>query len=338
MLRFISALFPPPEQPEGLDDALIEKAIERVVAGTDRRLHALPDFRKRLRGPVEQTIGHVVALIDALPAPAPISPQAFGADPKLRALFASADHLREVCGGFSSVRDYLQGLDGPPPDEIFGMLIMAREERKVFAAELHGDTLRRDVLQVAVNFSNHRYILPAASEQDSRRELKKRAFDFLVEKALERIADERGKRRDLDRQRLLLRQKLDAMRNGRWGLGAMADDGEGQYPNLAALEAEIAALEAELGHSRDKLGIAESLDCVIDTLSQPAAWLGAREVTLRLDYRGMKVADTAAAAVEVALTELFSGEAGQRTVLLGRIARAELPEPADFWKAAKRYL
>ena len=49
MLRFISSLFTNPEdKPGGLDEALIDKAIERAVAGTDRRLHALGDYRARL--------------------------------------------------------------------------------------------------------------------------------------------------------------------------------------------------------------------------------------------------------------------------------------------------
>jgi len=341
MLRFLSSLFSNPQERSGeLDEALLEKAIERVVAGTDRRLHALADYRKRLRQPVEQAASHVISLVDALPAPIEISPRAFGEDPLLRAFFVSTDHLGEVLRGFSGVRECLAEPAGPPPDEIFGLLAMAREERNVFGMELAEGALRRDVMQTAVNFSNHRYLGPAGSEVDTRWELKKRAFDFLIQKALWRLTAERGKRRELDRQRHLLKQKLEAMQTGRWGFGSMLDDGEGLPPNLAALEAEIAAIEAELGHSHaDHLALEESLACVADTLAHPADWLAAREVCLRLDYRGVKVADASAAApAELALTELFSGTGERRTIMLGRIARTDIPEPADFWKTAKRYL
>ena len=340
MLHFLSSLFTrPAERSGGLDETLFEKAIERVVSGTDRRLHALGDYRKRLRQPVEQAVLHCISLVDALPAPVLISAQAYGDDHKLRALFASVEHLREVCGGMNMLRDYLADLSGPPPDEIFGLLLASREERNVFGMELDGDTLRRDVLQTAVNFFNHRYLGSADNELDTRWELKKRAFDFLIEKALEQLTSEKSKRRELDQQRHLLKRKLDAMRAGQWGLGSMLDDAASQPTNLAGLEAEIAAIEAELGKRHaDRLGLEESLAHVADTLSHPEDWLAAREISLCLDYRGFKIAPSSAAGHEITLTELFSGTGERKTIMLGRIVRAELPEPADFWKTAKRYL
>jgi len=339
MLRFLSSLFTTPaERSGGLDEALLEKATERAVDGTDRRLHALGDYRARLRGPVELAVNHVISLVNALPPPIEISPRAFGEDNGLRPFFVSTEHLREVLGKFSNVRDFLTDLASPPPEEIFGLLTMVREERNVFGMELDGDSLRRDVMQVAVNFSNHRYIGPTGNEVDTRRELMKRAFDFLIEKALERITGERGKRRDLDRQRHLLRQKLDVMQTGQWGLGAMLNDSEGPGPNLAALEAEIETIEVELGHGHaDSLGLEESLALVADTLSRPADWLAAHKISLRLDYRGIKLPDSSAMP-EIGLAELFSSTGERRTVVLGRIARTDIPEPPDFWKSAKRYL
>jgi len=340
MLRLLSSLFADSkERSGGLDETLVEKAIERAVDGTDRRIRALPDYRKRLRQPVEQAAGHVIALVDALPPAVEISPRAFGEDPVLRAFFVSAEHMGEVFRGFNSVRDYLDAQAEPLPEAIFGLLAMGREERPVFGMELDGDSLRRDVMQTSVNFSNHRYLGPAGSEPDTRWELKKRAFDFLLERALERLLGERGKRRDLDRQRQLLRRKLEAMRAGSFGLDAMLEEGGGQVADPAALEAEIEAIEAELGQFRtDNLSIEESLACVADTLARPADWLAVRSLGLRLDYRGIIVPHSAAAAREITLTELFSGSGLRRTVLLGRIACADMPKPADFWKTAKRYL
>ena len=341
MVSFLSALFSSPAQaPGGLDAALIDKGIDRVVAGTDRRLCALGDYREKLREPVERAGRHVIALVDALPPPDEISPQAFGEDPRLRALFVSPAHLGEVFGGCNSVRDYLDDLTGPPPDEIFGLLTTVREERTVFAMELAEDALRRDVMQVAVNFSGHRYLGPSASEADARRELKKRAFDFLIGKALQRLMDERDKRREMDKQRHLLKQKLDAMKSGRWGLDVEMENALGRRPNLAELEAEMDAIDAELGRlGSDNLSLEESLDCVIDTLNRPADWLAAREISLRLDYRGIKVQDSAATpANDIALTELISGADESRTVFFGRIARSDIPEAKDFWQTAKRYL
>ncbi|WP_430232946.1 hypothetical protein [Nitrosomonas communis] len=341
MLRFLGSLFTgTSEQQKGLPEDLIEQAIDRAVEGTDQRIRAIGQYRKRLRQPVEFAVAHVIALVDTLPAPIEISPRAFGVDPLLRTFFVSTDHLREVLGSFKTLRNYLADLTEPLPEQIFGLLSMDMEERKVFGAELVGDTLRRDVLQVTVNFSHHRYLGPTSNEIDTRRELKKRAFDFLIAKALERIASERSKRRELDHQWHLLQQKLNTMKAGNWGLDLTLADHEQQHPDLAVLEAEIEAIEREFGQFHtDHLSLEESLANVVDTLSHPAAWLASREIRLHLDSMGIKIQDPSTASCkEIVLTEIFSGTGERRVVLLGHIARRDIPEPANIWQEAKRYL
>ena len=341
MLRFLSSLFANPSgEPNGADAALVEKAIERVVEGTDSRIRAVKGYQRQLRDPVVQAISHVVSLVDAFPPPIAISPQAFGEEPLLRAFFVSTEHIRKVLGGFSSLRDYLKESVIIPPDEIFGLLTMTKEERNVFGMEIEGDNLRRDVMQVSVNFRNHHFIGPTDNEADTRRELKIRAFDFLVGKALAQLTDERGKRLELDRQRFLLGQKLDAMKAGQWGLDAMLEDGETHHPSLAQLEEKINLIELELGQFRtEQLGLEESLALIGNTLGQPTDWLDSRKVSLCLDYRGIKLEGSAVSRGNaIILNELYSRSGGERTVLFGRIARTDIPEPADIWNVAKHYL
>ncbi len=341
MLQFLSSLFKSaPDQSGGLDDALIEKAIERAVAGTDQRVRALRDYQKLLRDPVEKAVAHVITLVDSLPSPVSISPQAFSEDSRIRAFFVSTEHLGKTIGGFNSVRDILSVATVLPPDDIYGLMTMAKVERKVFGMELEGDNLRRDVLQVSVNFSNHRFLGATDNELDTRRELKIKAFDFLLQKALERITGERSKRLELDRQRRLLQQKLDAMKAGQWGLGEMLDDSESPRPSHAKLEEKINSIDIELGQfPSDKLSLEESLAHVADTLIRPHDWLSVRENCLCLDYRGIKLRDASSASANaINLTELFSCTGEERTVLLGRIARSDIPAKPDIWNAAKIYL
>ena len=341
MLRFLGSLFTgSAERTEDPDNALIEAAIERAVAGTDQRIRAIGPYRKRLRQPVKQAILHVISLVDALPPPVEINPQLFSEDPRLRAFFVSNNHMREVFRGFKSIRDYLADLAGPAPDKIYGLLSMVMEERNVLGVELVGDILRRDVMQVTVNFSNHRYLGPGSNERDTRRELKKRAFDFLIEKTLERITGERSNRKELGRQQHLLKQKLRTMKAGNWGLDAMLTDLEQPHPDIAALESKIEAIDRELGQlNTDNLGIEESLACVIDTLSHPAACLASREFCLHLDAMGVKMQDLSAkSAKEIVLNEIFSGTGERRIIILGYIARTDIPEPPDLWREGYRYL
>jgi hypothetical protein len=340
VLKFLSSLFTQ-DTPEdaGPDRALIDAAIERAVDGTDRRLRALGDYRQRLRGPVERAAEHVIALVDAMPAPTEISAHGFGSDPCIRAFFSSVDHLHGVLGKFKDVREYQRRCAETAASRIFGLLVMQKDERTVLGMELEGDAVRKDVVQLAVSFSHHRFIAPASTEKGARWELKKRAFDFLIERALEQLARETRKRAEMDRQRCLLRRKLDALRAGNWGLGsALADNGQNEA-DIDAVEAEIEAIDAELGQfGTNAIGLEQSLDCITGVLGQPKGWLDVRPVTLRLDYRGVKLADASAEGNELHLAELCSGTGARRIVLPGHIPRTEMPDRADVVKELSRYL
>jgi len=99
MLHFLSFVFAAkPERSAGPDKALIERAIERVVDGTDPRLRGLGNYRKRLHTAVEKAVVHVSDMVDALPEPVEISRRTYSTDPRLRSFFCSASHLQEVIG------------------------------------------------------------------------------------------------------------------------------------------------------------------------------------------------------------------------------------------------
>ncbi|MGD8935960.1 MAG: hypothetical protein PVF07_05730 [Thiogranum sp.] len=342
MLHFISSLFrTEPPDPKGPDEALLKAAIERVVDGTDRRLRSIGNYRKRLIKPVEAAVVHVLALVDSLPEATEISRRAYSNDPRLRAFFVSADDLQTKVGGSKSVGDFLKTRGGAPPEEIFGVLTMEWEQRNVLGMQLQGDVVQRDVPQVVVNFYNHRYFGPAASEAENRWQGKVRIFDYLIERALERIVATRGKRTELEYQRGLLQRKLAAMKCGDWGLGPMLAEAEHEQRDPATLEAEIDAIEKELlelGARPDELE--HTLQHIIDTLGRPSDWLDLRKTTVTLNRMSVKTADPqAAGASRLELNELFASTGGETRILLpGRFPRQDLPERPDFLTEAQRYL
>ena len=341
MLHFISALFKPsPDESGTLDRSLIEAATERAIDGTDPRLRALGNYRKRLHEPVTQAARHIIALVDAQPAPVEISRRGYGTDSRLRAFFVSADHLQEVLGGIRTVRYYLQGVSDPLPDAIYGLLTVEWKERTVLGTEQHGEILRRDIKQVAVSFFNHRFAGPAASDAEARWELKKRAYDYLLEIALETILATRGKRQELKRSQQLLKKKLAAMKAGNWGLEGMFAHDEEQANDPAALEAQIAGVEKELLEiGTDTESLQRSLDQLAGVLADPAHWIAKRGLSMRLNYMGIRVEDIPGEASNLLdLVELYSASGERRIVLPGYIPHAELPERPDFIKAAQRYL
>lgn len=340
MLRFLSSLFSSPEEQTGqLNEALIDAAIERAVDGTDTRIRLLRNYRKRLRGPVTTAAAHVIGLVDRLPEPTQVGKSTFATDARIRAFFASVDHLNEVVGGFQTVRSYLKTVDGLLPERVFGLLTMARQQRTVFGMAMEAEQLRRDVQQVAVSFSDHRYICPTGSETDTRWELTKRGYDFLLERALARIATATGKRVALEGQRKLLERKHKMMQAGNWGLELTSGAGAADARDAQSLEAEIAATEKELlALGADAGAIERSLEYLIDILDQPNSWLSIDSTTLHLDYRGIKVDPAVDNAMRVELLELRSGRELGRVALLAWIARADLPEPPNLFEQASRYL
>lgn len=330
MLHFLSSLFSPsiPDH-GGPDQAVIDAAIERTVNVTDRRLRALGDYRKRLKPAVECSVRHVIAMVDNFPAPAEISHSAFGEDPRLRAFFVSNEHLSEALGRFRDLRDFLDHSGGTVPDRIFGLLSMAMEERSILGMELEGNVIRKDVLQTSTTFMGHRFICPAVNEADARWELKKRAFDFLLQTALERLVEEKARRIDLDFQYHLLRQKLDTMKTGGFGLHPIFSEQAEVQADIASLEDEIETIEIALRKGgTPALALDESLGLIADTLQRPSHWLSDHEIRLCLDYRGIKVTGrmTSSSPPEIKLTEMVSELGKQRVVFFGWVPIGEIPK------------
>ena len=339
MLRFLSSLFTSHDDDNhGVPDTLLEAAIDRAVDGTDRRLRALGNYRARLREPVAIAVRHLIELVGQLPRATEIAPGCYGSDSRLRAAFASPNHLAEVLGQCQTIKDFLRTCCGPPPDAIFGLLTMSLQERTVLGMEMDGDTLRRDVMQTSISFTQHRFVAPADSERMARRELKKRGFDFLLEKALEGIVAAKERRGSLAKNRQLLRRKLDAMKSGQWGLEHAFFEGDEYCPCVEALEADIAAIDEELGQSAGiALGLDESLSHIAETLSRPEDWLALNPLRLNLDYRGILQGD-ADATDALELSEISSVQGQRRIVLLGWIPRDQLPEPKDSIRLGQAYL
>ncbi len=341
MLHFLSSLFATSSRRDDpVDKALLERATERVVEGSDPRLRALPGYGKRLRAPVETAVRHVIDLVGRLPEPAEISCQAFRNDPRLRAFFVSPEHLQETIAGCPMMRDYLRKAKPAADDAIFGLLSMTRSEKNIFGMDLRGDTLQREVAQVAVNFSDHRYLGPSGDETETRRELMRRGFDYLIEKALESIIAARSKKAELDQQRQLLQRKLRAMETGNWGLESVFAANDTSPPDPAALEAEIQAVETELlALGSEPHALEHSLEHIGATLGNPAAWLDLRNTHLELNQMSIKAGPgTTGTVSRLELTELFSAAGQQRTVLLGRFPAQELPPRPDFMEEAARWL
>jgi hypothetical protein len=118
----------------------------------------------------------VVNFVNALPPAITADRQGYMTDPRLRALFASPESLREILSFSDGTRNYLKQAPNPLPTELYAGLGAVRVERNVLGIEMEGEILQRDVAQTVVNFRDHRVVCFADNEQDSRRELMQRAL------------------------------------------------------------------------------------------------------------------------------------------------------------------
>jgi len=316
-------------------ESLIEAAIERAVDGTDSRLRLLPGYRKRLRKPVIQAIDHVIPLVDAISAPVAAGRSEHGTEPRLAAMFASAEDMLDIFGRDTALADFLASAEGAASPRVTTLLLAERVERNILGMDLVGDQVRRDVQQVAVSFTAHRLLDPRGDEAETRRQLKRRAFDHLLSLALTRIAEVRVEREDLMRQRDLLRRKLTALERGGWGFEAP----EAGHTDPAALATELDAVTAQL----DALGADQSVlhahrEIVAELLGDAPRQLWAEEITLYLDPMNIQRDPKDPSARRIVLQELHNARGRRVAMLPISLAPGDLPPREDFLTVAERYL
>ncbi|MCO6412207.1 MAG: hypothetical protein J5I92_05630 [Thiogranum sp.] len=313
-------------------ESLVEMAIERAVDGTDPRMRAMPGYRKQLRAPVLHAIDHVVTLVDSLPAPLAADRGTYSGDARLRALFASADRMLEVFGNDSVLNEFRAA--AKDAGRINALLLAERVEKNVLGVELSGDMLRRDVAQVAVSFRGHRLVDPTTSADETRRLLKRRAFDHLLSLALARIIDVKGERAGLNQQRDVLKHKLNALQHGGWGFD---DAGEGT-PDPGALQGELADIEAQLaGLHADADALRAHLHITAELLADAERQFWGEVIELRLDRMNIQREEADTSAQLIRFQELRNARGRRLVMLFLSMTLDELPRREDFFTAAERY-
>ncbi|MCP5197061.1 MAG: hypothetical protein H6974_09790 [Gammaproteobacteria bacterium] len=339
--RLLQSIFSGARQPSKFDKELMLRGIERVVDGTDPRLRAVSHYRRKLWGPVEHAIDFVVNFVDALPPAIVADRQGYMSDPRLRALCASPESLREILSFSDGTRHYLQQTPGPLPTELYAGFGAVRVEKNTLGIEMDGDILRRDVPQTVVNFCDHRLVFLTDNEQDTRRELMRRAADYLIETALQRLTASRVQKTQLEQQqRKLLQQKADVLKKAQVGFESLAGSATLEPVDLAALERQLEEIEAELNQLRaDTATLDKHLAKIAATLSEPEKYLTLEPVSLTLDHVNTKVAtDSSRIANTMIFHEIVIGKDRRIVALLVRFPSSELLPPPDFFKEARRLL
>jgi hypothetical protein len=164
---------------------------------------------------------------------------------------------------------------------------------------------------VTVTFEAHRLVDPTGDEQETRRCLKRRAFDHLLSLALKQLTLAKDERADLERRRSLLQSKLNLLEREGWGFdpATAKSDIAGAEERLGQIEEEMKALGGEYGENEAYLEI------VAEVLGNPEQYFLSKSETVFVNQVGIKQSEAAIDVYELSFTELYNN-AGRRLVAM----------------------
>lgn len=320
--------------------AALEAAIDTAVDGTDPRIRVVRGYRKKLRGTVQCALEHTEKFVETIPGPLAMDRYAFSSDPYIHAFFGSADQVQEVITGSKAMREYIKRSVNRDADRCYALLAMRRSEKTVLGVALEGDSIRRDVKQVVVSFSDHLLLGPAATEADARKQLKEHALTQLVECALQRIVSFKSQRQELEQRRTLLRSKLRKYQESGYGLEELAPLDTLQQETPTSVERELQQIERDLQKAGAELAtLNDYLRQVAHVLSRPQEYLSLATLALRLNRMGLKVDPRSTQlADDLGLTEVEIKDQLRAVVSFVCFSVGELSPHSTFENELNRYL
>lgn len=309
--------------------AMIDKAMEKVIDGTDSRIRLVPNYRRKLYKSILTALDYADRLVTKIPHTIDLDSRHFVDDPYLRALFPTLDGLRRVCHRSSELREFFREPAHWQSEQGTALLCMHRNEETVYGMELEGEHVIRDVRQQRVTFEDHHLYSPAEDEQMARLGLKCCIFEGLVNNALSNLSAMRKRRLALETRQ----QVLNARMRSQCRLGTTSPDFQRRVrerADLGAEENELKAIEKELA----EIGYLTPENClqqVNATLSEPQKFIRLKKIPYRLDSNNIirSKNDTSHKSRELHFAEVRIRGEQPRVVTLARINRqdVEAPEP-----------
>jgi hypothetical protein len=314
----------------------VTQAVERVVDQVNPRLRAVGAYRKRLFPVVEGALAHLNDLVQQVPGPIRVDRESWAQDPQVNSLFGSVKRMRTVLTG-PEVRAYVK--EHPLGGDCYAFLATLPDVRQQLGTELQGDSVRRDVRQTTVSFSEQEVALVGEDEKTVREALADAALELLVGLALQDITARESRIAELEerlRIRRLKRKVADAQSHG---AAFLLDDKPRQLEELARLDADIAEMEEALAEAREGMETLDDyLEGLVSALAQPERLLGLEEQRVRLDRMNIVRDARDATTSELAFTRVRRLERLARVVTLIRFPRSELMDDSERLRDIERFL
>lgn len=324
--------------PGGPDPQHVSATIARV-AQLQPQLRLARHYERRLAPAAATALTYLGDMVAALPPPREASAAAWSTDPYLHAYFVSGDELVQAISRSADLRAHFAAHSAAP--EAFAVLGMAMTERHVLGVGLQGDTLRRDVPQTTVSFSDHQVRMCGPTDAALRTEIVRRMMEQLALEGLAHTAADKSRRDELERERALLKTRLQLLEHQGAGmravLGSEASADAGEQAQLAAQLDDNERQLGALGMRADALD--RELEHVRAVFAEPARHLYVETRHLRLDRMNVILdahSPQAGDDFEFQIARVPATPPRMRAFTLIRFARADLlPEKNKFEEAAQ---
>jgi hypothetical protein len=301
----------------------ITGTVERVVDSIDGRIRLVSGYRKKLQVVIRNSLEFTDTLIDNFPGAIEVSSRTFVSDPYVNAFFSNTRDVQTIFSRSSEIREFMEDYSHGEVAQCCALLCMHKMEKTVLGVELAGDTLKKDVKQTAVNFTDHRIYSPAPTEAETRKGLKQCLFEGLVTNTLERVVQLKLSNQRLQHERQMLQARL---RHAQYLLSRQSD----RPANEADCRRDIDDTRLKLEKTEQdlrKIHLATpqvSLEQVIEVFSNPEKFVRLKKSTLRLNKMGIKISEsTEQPCNTLKLTEVTIGEQPPRVVTLAKFPRDE---------------
>jgi hypothetical protein len=260
-------------------------AVEHVAGKVDPKVRWASNYRQRLKPAVRRTLAYADELVEKIPGPYPIHPDAWDKDPLVHSLFTSPRQVERRFYADPEIQNFFQHSG---TDAGYAVLTMTKQEKTVFGTESWGELVRRDVPQISVEFTDHRVLLSASDEAEFRRELTEELLTYLAGQALEEILALKSWHQELVQEREILDMQLKIRKSGNRGIRLLQNEDE--VMQMLAAENVLADLHQKIREVRRQLDEpGDYVEHVEKVLLHPETYLSVDRETLRLNEMGMKI-------------------------------------------------
>jgi hypothetical protein len=303
--------------------AALNEEIERLVQEVSPAIRNVSGYRKELRLPLETAKAYIEEMGAAVPGPLPLSIAGWGQCSPAELLFINVDQARDLLRESTDLQAFFQ--QDPAPRAV-ALLTATCHEKTIFGVEMQGEILRRDVPQQAVDFTDHRIVVPAATEALNRQAVRQGALHLLALRALEHLTNLKTHIEDLNEERRSTELKLKVLLAHNRSLEGLLESDRESAGKAARVREMLSEINQELDTVKAALGRPEDgLKHLVTFLNYPDQVLTFHRLNLRLNWMGVKVHESAAdPGKEIPLIEVEIKDRLKRVATLISIDREEV--------------